>query len=68
MSLHKSVKALAGVVAMKGDDTVEIQLAKLALQNLNLNLLGALPKLAIEIQPAPRPTRTLDVPQGLTTG
>ena len=32
VTLDESVEALAGVVAVKGDDAVEIELAKLALQ------------------------------------
>ena len=65
MALDKAVEALARVVAVKGDDAIEIQLAKLALQNLNLNLFGAFPKLAIQIQPAPRPTRAFHIPPGI---
>jgi hypothetical protein len=38
VSFHKAIQTLARIVAVKGNDSIEIQLAELALQNLNLDL------------------------------
>ena len=65
VALDKAVEALACVVAVKGNDAVEIQLAKLTFQDLDLSFRRALPKLAIQIQPAPSPTRTFHVAPGI---
>jgi hypothetical protein len=43
---------------------IEIQFAELTLQKLNFNLFG-LPKLAIQIQPTPSPTRAFHIPPGI---
>ena len=65
MALDKAMQALACVVAVKGNDAIEIQLAELTLQKLNFNLFGAFPKLAIQIQPTPSPTRAFHIAPGI---
>ena len=65
VTLDESVEALAGVVAVKGDDAVEIELAELSLHDLDLRFRRAAPKLAIQVQPAAGPPGTFHIAPGI---
>ena len=50
---------------MQGDDPIEVEVAKLSLENLNFWLARAGPKETVQVKTAPRPARPFNVSPGI---
>ena len=61
MSFDEAVESFARIIAVQGDDPVEVEVAKLSLENLNFRLARASPKETVQVETAPRPARSFDV-------
>jgi hypothetical protein len=65
MSFDKPVESFAGIITVQGDDPVEIEVAKLSLENLNFRFARAGPKETVQVKAALRPARSFDVGPGI---